>query len=218
MNSTPTPQKKNLKKGKKPKQIIMKNYKTINWTGRLKEAFHQPEVNGNWIVAGESGNGKTSFVLQLAQELSKIMKVQITSMEEGDRLTMSEKLQKMKMMDAGFTIINEPLEDTLQRLDKRRGPKVVVVDSLQYTGINYSEYKRIKEQYSHKCLFIWISHADGKKPDGATANKVWYDADLKIRCEGYRAISNGRYNPGGYFDIWPQMAAKYWGTDDNNEA
>ena len=71
------------------------------------------------------------------------------------------------------------------------------------------EYQSLKEEFPNK-LFIFISHADGKNPKGALANFVKYDADLKIRVEGYKAMCLSRL--GGDkepYIIWAEGAAQY---------
>ena len=68
-----------------------------------------------------------------------------------------------------------------------------------------------KEQHRNK-LIIFISHAKGRLPKGRSGESVMFDASLKIYVEGYRAFSKGRFiGPKGYYDIWPEEAARYWG-------
>ena len=43
------------------------------------------------VVWGKSGNGKTSFVLQLCKELTRYGKVAYDSLEEGSSLTMQKR-------------------------------------------------------------------------------------------------------------------------------
>jgi hypothetical protein len=91
----------------------------------------------------------------------------------------------------------------------------MVIDSIQYAGLTYERYKRLKEKHRSK-LIVLVSHADGKMPEGRSSKKIMYDATLKIWCEGYRAISKGRYiGPnGGTFTIWEDGSAKYWGKGE----
>ena len=52
----------------------------------------------------------------------------------------------------------------------------------------------------------------GWLPTGRSGKSVMFDASLKIYVEGYRAFSKGRFiGPKGYYDIWPEEAARYWG-------
>lgn len=76
---------------------------------------------------------------------------------------------------------------------------------------SYKEYIAFKERHRNK-LLIFVSHADGKRPDGRAAIKVMYDASLKIWVEGYKAFSKGRFiGPTGECTIYEEGARKYWG-------
>ena len=87
----------------------------------------------------------------------------------------------------------------------------MVIDSFQYSQLNYRTYIDFKQQHPKK-LLIFISHADGKQPSGRAAKSVMFDATLKIYVEGYKAISKGRYiGETGEYIIWPEGVAKYWG-------
>mgnify|MGYP000320329112 CR=1 FL=1 len=44
---------------------------TLKLTGAWAEAFGEPERIGVWFIWGNSGNGKSSFVMQLCKELAK---------------------------------------------------------------------------------------------------------------------------------------------------
>ena len=102
-------------------------------------------------------------------------------------------------------------EEMDERLSKPRSWAFVVIDSFQYTPMSYKEYIAFKERHRNK-LLIFVSHADGKRPDGRAASKVMYDASLKIWVEGYKAFSKGRFiGPTGECTIYEEGARKYWG-------
>ena len=87
---------------------------------------------------------------------------------------------------------------------------MVIVDSFQYSGLSYAGYKQLKEEHPGK-LFIFISHAEGSRPEGRAAKKVEYDADVKIYVEGFKASCKSRFmdRPGVPFIIWEEGAIKY---------
>jgi hypothetical protein len=194
--------------------LLRKQYKLLEFEGEWLDAFAKPEANGVWFIWGGSGNGKTTFVLQLIKYLARFGKVAYDSLEEAAAHTMQEAFVRVGMADVSRRVIlleREPLTELSERLDSRKSPGIVVIDSFQYAEISYKEYKRFKERHSNK-LIIFVSHADGKKPAGRTANSVMYDASLKIWVEGYRAFSKGRYiGKKGNYTIWPQGAENYWG-------
>jgi hypothetical protein len=194
--------------------LYKKKYKLFEFTGEWFEAFDRPENKGVWFVWGNSGNGKTSFVLQLIKYLAGFTTVAYNSLEEGGTHTMQEAFRRIGMIDVARRVIlieGESIRELEERMSKHKAPGVYVIDSLQYAGLTYNEYKAFKERHRDK-LIIFISHAEGKLPEGRAAKKIMYDSGLKIWIEGYKAISKGRYiGPnGGTFTIWSEGAAKYW--------
>lgn len=191
-------------------------YETMAFDGAWRDAFGTPERRGVWIIWGNSGNGKTSFALQLAKYLCRFGRVAYDSLEEGACLTMQEAMRRENMMEVNkkFLLIdNENMEELGIRLSRQKSPDIVVIDSFQYTQMNYRQYIAFKERHKRK-LLIFVSHADGKLPNGRAAKSLMYDACLKIYIEGFRAFSKGRFiGPIGHIDIVPDKARTYWGEE-----
>lgn len=197
----------------------IRSYKatTYRLEGGLGDALGEVELTGSWIVWGGSANGKTRFALQLAKALAKHVRVAYDSLEEGLSLSMRHAIEDVGFSDVkrNFVLLDgESIDDLKERLRKQRSPKVVIIDSLQYTGLTYNEYKRLRDEFRQK-LFIFISHADGHNPKGAVADSVKYDAFVKIFVEGYRAYPQSRFGGGEPYTVWPEGAAKYGHTPIN---
>ena len=196
------------------KEVLTKKFKTFPFTGKWQDAFGEPERTGVWLIWGRSGNGKSSFVMQMCKELSKFGRVAYNSLEEGASRTMQMSLARHGMVDAGhrFALLNaESMEDLDARLEKRKSYDIVVIDSFQYTMMTYRDYIGFKTRHKDK-LIIFISHASGKMPMGKSAVSVMYDASLKIWVEGFKAFSKGRFfGKTGEYTIWDEGAEKYWG-------
>lgn len=208
-----------MKRALNIKDIVSYSPETLEFTGKWLASFGKPELTGSWIVWGNSGNGKTRFALQLAKYFSKFVKTAYDSLEEGLSLSMQQAILSVGMSDVSRKFLfldKESIEELSNRLKKARSPKVVVIDSLQYTGLNYEAYKQLVQKHRNK-LFIFVSHADGKEPKGNTAKSIRYDASVKVRVEGYRAFAMSRYGGGEPFTIWEKGAADFWLNDNNNE-
>ena len=191
----------------------IRSYKatTYRLEGELGDALGDVELTGSWIVWGGSANGKTRFALQLAKALAKHVRVAYDSLEEGLSLSMRHAIEAVCFSDVkrNFVLLDgESIDDLKERLRKQRSPKVVIIDSLQYTGLTYNEYKRLRDEFRSK-LFIFISHADGHNPKGAVADSVKYDAFVKIFVEGYRAYPQSRFGGGEEYVIWEEGAKQY---------
>jgi KaiC/GvpD/RAD55 family RecA-like ATPase len=192
-------------------ELKRKKYETISFTGEFYQAFGEPETKGVWFIWGNSGNGKTTFALQLCQELSRFGKVGFNSIEEGHGLTMQNAVNKSGIKSK-ILFFEETIEQLSERLLKRKSPDIMVIDSFQYTQLSFKAYLEFKKKHANK-LIIFLSQAEGKKPLGKPANAVMYDASFKIWIEGFKAFSKGRYiGPnGGHYVIYKEGAEKYYG-------
>ena len=195
-------------------EAVSMKKETLKLTGAWADAFGEPERIGVWFIWGNSGNGKSSYVMQLCKELAKFGRVAYDSLEEGASLTMQNTLRRFNMAEVNrrFQLLDcEPMSELGERMDKHKSPDFYVIDSFQYSGLTYASYKSLKERHPNK-LLIFISHAEGENPEGRAAKKVAYDADMKIRVEGFRAVCKGRFitEPGNHFTIWAEGATQYW--------
>lgn len=195
-------------------QLLNKNNNAVEFDGRFHKLIGNPVLKGSWIVWGQSGNGKTRFVVQLMKYLTMFARVGFNSMEEGDGETIKKAFAEEKMEDVNGRLIiidNENFEELIIRLQKKKSPHIIVVDSLQYLGISWNQYKQLKEMFPRK-LFIWVSHADGKFPEGRVANKVRFDSHVKIRVFGFMAMAQSRYGTSSEpYVIWEEGAEMFGG-------
>jgi len=196
--------------------LLAKKYELFEFDGEWYEAFDNPERTGIWFVWGNSGNGKTTFVLALVKYLARFGRIAYNSLEEGISHTIRKSFANVGMEEVGRQVVlidGESIDELEERMSKRRSADVWVIDSIQYAGLTYERYKKLKERNRSK-LIILVSHADGKMPEGRSSKKIMYDSTMKIWIEGYRALSKGRYiGPnGGTYTIWEEGADKYWGA------
>lgn len=196
-------------------QLLAKKFKRIPFQGKWKKSIGNPEPNGSWIVWGESGHGKTTFLLMLAKELTKYGKVAYDTLEEGARLSMQQALKTTQIdqhpeVQKKMVILNrEPIPELKVRLKKKKHPIFVFIDSIQYSNLTKASYMKLLEEHSD-VLFIFISHAEGKQPLGNFARSVRYHSDIKIRVEGYKAFVTSRVGGGEPYIIWEEGAKNYW--------
>lgn len=196
-----------------PKELqLYKPARVLPFTGEWRDLVGVPERSGAWIVWGRSYSGKTSFCLQLAKYFADLgEKVVYLSLEEGVSVTMQRAFARecMDTVNGNLQLwCRMDMSELEVELKKQRSANVVVIDSLQYFGINHAGYKRLREEFPRK-LFIFISHAsETKEPSGATAIKVRYDASVKIMVDGFVAYAFSRYGGGKPLTIWEEGAKK----------
>lgn len=208
-----------LKRAYSPVEIQNMNIPTFEFAGVWAASLGRPARTGTWIIWGHPGNGKSSFAMQLVKYLCKFDRVIYDSLEEstGKSLQMSLNRHNMEEVNRKLLILDrEPMDKLSERLSRKRSPGIVIIDSLQYSGLTYQSYKELKERHSNK-LLIFVSHAEGMRPEGRAARKVEYDADIKILVQGFRAMCKSRFmeKPGVPYVIWEEGAARY-GLDAND--
>ena len=205
---------KKLRRALSVSEILKMKKKLLTMTGEWYDAFGTTEFCGVWFIWGNSGNGKSTFVMKLCRELCNFGNVLYVSLEEGTSLTLQNTLRREGMIEANRRlkiIRGESMDELSERLSQRKSADFVVIDSFQYTQMTYKAYLKFKEKHPNK-LLIFISHADGKNPSGRSAKSVMYDASLKVWVEGYRAVSKGRFiGKKGYYTIWDEGSRKYRG-------
>lgn len=201
-----------LKRAYSPSEILNMKIPSYEFTGQWKAAIGNPARSGTWIVWGASGNGKSSFVMQLAKYLCNFGKVIYDSLEEGASLSFQKSLKRHGMEETRKRLIvldREPMESLSHRLERKKSPNIVIIDSFQYSGLNYQSYQELKERHRNK-LLIFISHAEGMHPAGRAAKKVEYDADVKILVSCFQASCKSRFldHPSDPITVWDEGAAK----------
>ncbi|ASZ11073.1 GTPase domain-containing protein [Chitinophaga pendula] len=205
-----------LQRATSPAELAQMSIPTLAFDGTFYDAFGEPESTGIWFIWGDSGSGKTSFIAQFVKYLTRFDKLVYNALEEGRSKANQRAWDRvnMKEVTGKIGLVQEPMEHLTVRMDKRKSAGIVVVDSAQYAKLTKAKYFAIKDKYEGKKLIIFVSHADGKDPRGSLAKDILFDASLKIWVEGYRAFTRGRsIGPKGYYDIWPEGAAKYWGEN-----
>ncbi|MDR0295171.1 MAG: hypothetical protein LBH91_03135 [Prevotellaceae bacterium] len=199
--------KKVQNRAKSVADIIRYNPNVMEFTGEWYDSFGTPELGGCWLVWGNPGNGKTRFVLQLCKYLANFGRVAYNSLEEGLSLSFQNAIKAIGMqgVERRFVLLDkEPVDELLIRLRAQKSPDVVVIDSVQYSGLNKDTAKALVDEFPRK-LFIFISHADGKNPAGRTANAIRFHAGVKVWIEAYRVpLPVSRFKEGACapFTIW----------------
>lgn len=197
------------------KNIMTKRRDLIHFVGKFFDAIGHPELAGSWIIWAGSGHGKTATALAIAKEMTKFTSVLYNTIEEGDSESFRLALIDAEMEEVQDRILfldKEPIEVLRMRLKRHKHPRCIFIDSWQYADLTVKAYKALIKEFP-KVLFIFVSHAEGKEPEGKSAKKVRYDAMVKIRVEGFVAFCSSRYKRGVSkpMVIVEKKALEYWG-------
>jgi predicted CopG family antitoxin len=195
--------------------VLNAKFNVLPFKGRWLDLIGEPELTGTWFIYGDSKNGKTSFAMQLAKYLTNFGRVGYNAVEEGLCKTTQDAYVRADMMEVAGKIVmidKESVSDLHKRLLKRKSPQFIFIDTAQFWELSFHDYKKLKAAFPNK-LFIYISHVDGRKPDGTTAIRIWRDASVAIRIEGFKAFPVSRYGGKEPYVINEQLANEYWGSN-----
>ncbi|MCS3376820.1 ATP-binding protein [Bacteroides xylanisolvens] len=108
----------------------------IDFDGEWYLAFGRPEKSGCWIIYGKSGQGKSSFALQLARKFDEMgLRVLYLTLEMGACDDFVNSVLSVGIHSKTNNIIYSD-EATITELDeylsKQRSPDVIMIDSIQY--------------------------------------------------------------------------------------
>jgi hypothetical protein len=199
--------------------FLSTNKKVIELEGEFENSFGRPEVGIPWIILAEVGSGKTTFTSMLIKYLSKFGKVYYDSIEEGDGESLKLAWSKVGMIEAARRVLlldRENIEELILRLKKKRKPKFVVLDSIQHSDLTRQSYLELRNTFP-TITFIFISHMDGRRPEGNLAKFIYQDSGVKILLKGFVAFPKSRFGGNAPFIVWPEGAAKFHGTQILNQ-
>lgn len=201
-----------LKRAISVDEMYKMKFKLLDFDGDWAALIGLPELTGCWTIYGDSGNGKTTFNLQLAKYLTRFGKVAYNTIEEGAKATFQRAFIQVGMKACKGKLIvldKESYQELRTRLSKPKSPSIIIIDSVQYFDADKRMIKALVREFPNK-LFIFISHVEGNKPQGSTAKAVLYDSDVKIRVEGFKAFPISRYGGTTPYVIWQEGADDYW--------
>jgi hypothetical protein len=199
------------------KQLMQKKFTFIgSLPERILASFGWLPFNFWMIIWGESGNGKTNLLTDILKAVMPFGKVLYVALEEGTEVSTVMRVKKSlneeehsgKIEFADHTMTIEELK---KKLRKKKQPKFIVIDSVQYWFITLKDYWDLKKEFGRKYCFIFISHAKGKQPDGKLAEKIRYDVPIKVYVSWFIAFVQSRFGGNNPYVIWEEGARRHYG-------
>lgn len=177
-------------------KLARRKFVLIPFDNEWKDLIGTPECAGSWIVYGNSGNGKTTFSLQLLKYMAKFKKCAYLPLEEGTKLTFKQAIQRANLVSVSNKVKiwdNYTVQDLDAELPKPKSPDVIFIDSLQYLRMHAKspnqltsfEYLDLLKRYPKK-LFVFISHAKNNEPKGALAESVYFGSDVCLYVDNFK--------------------------------
>jgi nucleoside-triphosphatase THEP1 len=187
-------------------QFLEKSFDVYEIEGEWLDSFGEIEKNFKMSVTGDSGNGKTEFVVKLIKELCLKFKTKADyfSYEQGHSKSLQSAIQRNNMEDVKGKVMfmtGGTFDELLTRLKRRASAKIVIIDSQDYSELSTKQYKELIKIFPKKS-FIVVSWAKNEKPKNQAARDIEYMSCIKVFVKDFKAYPRSRFGGNKTFVIW----------------
>ena len=187
-------------------QFLDKSFDTYDVEGEWLDSFGLIEKNFKMSVTGDSGHGKTEFVVKLIKELCLKFNTRADyfSYEQGHSKSLQTAIQRNKMKEVKgkvMFITGGTFDELVTRLKRRASAKIVIIDSQDYSELSTKQYKELIKLFPRKS-FIIVSWAKNEKPKNQAARDIEYMSCIKVFVKNFKAYPRSRFGGNKPFVIW----------------
>lgn len=168
--------------------LAQRTFHTLAFEGSWKELMGEPERNFTTIIYGGSTSSKSTFALQFADMLAlKYGKVFYNSHEEGLNATLRDRAAFVGIRSKRLFVGDRIGFDSMVERIRKNHYRFVFIDSVQFMGFTYAQFKELVSMYPKKS-FIIVSQGSSEKQSGAedirfaTDIKMWFKGDGSVHC------------------------------------
>ena len=176
------------------KALKEKTFKTLELNEEYKLLFGNPERKFIAEAYGESGSGKSVFLLKFANYFAKNFgKVLYNSHEEGANQTIQNRINNFDI-DANKLFVADALPyETMCEKIERNYYRLLIVDSVKYMGFTFAQLKELRERFAKRQLSVIMvdfGTVQGKPLNGVD---LLHASDIKLFFKNDRVYSTSRY-------------------------
>lgn len=178
------------------KALREKNFKTLELNGVYGPLFGNPERKFTAECYGESGSGKSVFLLQFANYFAKNFgKVLYNSHEEGASQTIQERINNFDI-DATKLFVADalPFEIMCEKIE-RNYYRLLIIDSVKYMGFTFAQLKELRARFAKRWLSVIMVDFGKSQGNPQSGVDLLHAADVKMFFRDGRIYSVSRYLP-----------------------
>lgn len=201
------------------KKLVQKKFKVYDFENEWKDSFGTPETNAQWIVYGESGNGKTEFCVQLAHYYCNFGKVAYISLEQGISSSLQSPFTRYDFKNQPYickifeknTKTEGNVYEQIKAFVAKTTYKTIIIDSLNSLKVTPSEYIELSElAKKRKRTLVNVAWGKGNHPSTSAGEQIEFMVDIKLQVKKY-AIPEPKSRFGGNmpYVIWEDKAKEY---------
>ena len=155
------------------KALKEKKFQTLNFSPEYTALFGNPQRNFVAMCYGESGSGKSVFLLKFADYFARNFgKVLYNSHEEGVNQTVVDRISHFNI-NAGKLFIGNALNfDEMCEKIERNYYRLVIIDSVKYMGFTFAQLKELRARFAKRQIIVCM--VDFGKTEGSPKAVLTY--------------------------------------------
>jgi hypothetical protein len=197
-----------------PGDISARNIETYQFSARFFKIFGEPDVRFSTITRGAPKMGKSSLLLQMADEFCRFGKVlYVTSEESPKSKTFQERLKLFNITNPKIRIVFTHDKQALEKLIQTGGYRFVILDSIQKMKLSIDDFIRLKDKYQRRKL-SWhlVSQQVG------SIISFQHEVDTLIEVRDGMADVNGRFKVSDVLHIFETVGGYNSGKSRVNQS
>lgn len=201
-------------------------YKTLAFDEKWKQ--HMADVQENFVglVYGQPGGGKTSYCLQMAEQMTKYGEVAWFSFEQKFDADLRRQINMIVSPEAKKKMFVYNLEPTIniadgykpnmdygyfkkieEILDQHKSPKFIIIDSIDVPlNLSVHQYLTLIHKYGKRKAFVFIAHDKDGVPITAAGRVIKNLCSFAIPVKDFIAYSKKSRVGSGDFVVYEKGA------------
>ncbi|MCL2328953.1 MAG: DNA repair protein RadA [Bacteroidetes bacterium] len=178
------------------KTLKEKKFHTLSFSEQYAALFGNPQRNFVAMCYGESGSGKSVFLLKFADYFARNFgKVLYNSHEEGVNQTVVDRINNFDIGAPKLFIANALNFDEMCNKIEKNYYRLVIIDSTKYMNFTFAQLKELRTRFAKRQIVIIIVDFGKQKGSPQSGVDLLHASDVKMFFKNGAVNSISRYLP-----------------------
>ena len=176
------------------KSMKEKKFHTLVLDEFYAKLMGKPERKFTMICYGESGSGKSVFLMQFSNYFAKTFgKSLYNSHEEGANQTIQDRINNFGIDASKLFIADAMSFDEMCTAIEKNYYRLVIIDSVKYMGFTFNQLRELRKRFANRLLCIVIVDFGSAKGSPDSGKDLIHASDVKMYFKNGRVYSISRY-------------------------
>jgi predicted ATP-dependent serine protease len=176
------------------KTIREKKFHRLELISEYAELMGIPEKKFISIFYGESGSGKSVYVLRFANYFAKNFgKVLYNSHEEKVNQTIQDRINNFNIDAQRLWVANGISFERMCEYIEKNYYRLIIIDSVKYMNFTIDQLKELRERFAKRQLSVIMVDFGDSKGKPASGKDLIHASDVKMYFKNGRVHSTSRY-------------------------